>query len=80
MSAELEMTRWCNEHDLPLRTVRTGNDRIVCWFVWWVDAMDRSLPLEDVMDPTRPAIKPCIESYRVVLAQGMMVVEKLPAI
>ena len=79
--SKLEMTQWCNEHDLPMRTIRTADDRIVCWFVWWVDAMDQSLPLEDALadalDPTVPRIKPCIPSFRVVLDQGVMVVDKV---
>ena len=35
--SKFEMTQWCNEHDLPMRAVRTVDDRIVCWFVWWVE-------------------------------------------
>lgn len=29
---------WCDEHDLPMRTIRTGDDRIVCWYTWWIEA------------------------------------------
>ena len=29
-------TPWCEEHDLPMRLVRTGDDRIVCWLAWSV--------------------------------------------
>ncbi len=62
------MTPWCNTHDLPLNRVRTGDDRIVCWFVWWIEAMDRSVPADGVK--IAPKIRGCDPSYRVVLAQG----------
>ena len=64
------MTPWCNEHDIPLRRVRTGDDRIVCWFIWWIEAMDRAVPIEDRF-PYAPA-KGCDPSYRVVLSQGFI--------
>ena len=69
--SKFEMTQWCNEHDLPMRTVRTADDRIVCWFIWWMDAMDRRPPgvsLEEISVP----ILPCDPSFRVVLAQGFV--------
>lgn len=83
LASEVEMTPWCNEHDLPMRTTRTADDRIVCWFIWWVEAQYRIaqvavdadlplLPLEEAL----PHIKPCVPSMRVVLAQGTAVVEK----
>ncbi len=61
------MTPWCNAHDLPLNRVRTGDDRIVCWFAWWIEAMDRSVPADQEMVSK---IRGCDPSYRVVLAQG----------
>ena len=70
MSAELEMTQWCNEHDLPMRTIRTADDRIVCWFIWWREAMEQSIPIEDRFPYDPP--QPCDLSYRVVLAQGFI--------
>lgn len=70
MTSAIELTQWCDEHDLPMRTIRTGDDRIVCWFIWWVDCMERCYPIEDLVDPIRPPIKACIPGYRAVLAQG----------
>ncbi len=65
--SKFKMTQWCNEHDLPMRAVRTADDRIVCWFVWWMDAMDRRA-LDENGDP----ILLCDPSYRVVLTQGFV--------
>ncbi len=76
LASEVVMTQWCNEHDLPMRTIRTGDDRIVCWFIWWVEAMDQLYPMDDFAEDNRPPIKACIPSYRVVLAEGSAVVEK----
>ena len=59
------MTPWCNEHDLPLRRVRTDDDRIMCWFSWWYRAMGTE-------GTDRLLIEACEPSYRVVLAQGFV--------
>ena len=32
-------TPWCDEHDLPMRAIRTADDRIVCWYIWWLEAI-----------------------------------------
>lgn len=32
-------TPWCDEHDLPMRSIRTADDRIVCWYIWWLEAV-----------------------------------------
>ncbi len=34
-----EPTDWCDEHDLPMRGIRTADDRIVCWYIWWLEAI-----------------------------------------
>ena len=47
--------RWCRTHDLPYSKVRTGNDRMVCWWIWWTEAMDRSTP-----GPTHGEQLPCV--------------------
>ncbi len=59
------LVEWCSTHDLPFRTIRTGEDRIVCWFVWWIEAMDRSLNIEDRYDTNH--LEPCFHSSRLVV-------------
>jgi hypothetical protein len=53
-----------------MRRVRTSDDRIVCWFIWWVEAMEHAYPIEMLVgeEDNRPAIKACIPSFRKVLS------------
>ncbi len=43
----VESIRWCETHNLPYSTVRTDDDRMVCWWIWWTEAMDRWSKLKD---------------------------------
>ena len=47
----IESIRWCETHDLPYSTIRTGDDRMVCWWIWWAEAMDRWSKLKDQSFP-----------------------------
>ncbi len=57
-------TAWCDEHNQPMRTIRTGDDRIVCWFVWWTEAMSR--PRFDY-EVAAPEPQPCRPGTRIVI-------------
>lgn len=48
------VTPWCDEHDLPMRLIRTRDDGIVCWFVW------------TYLPDYRFGIRACIEGSRLV--------------
>lgn len=61
---------WCDEHDLPMRNMRTPDDRIVCWFLWWLDAMEQAHGPPNgpaVGEDGRPAVASCRPGSRIVI-------------
>ena len=41
-----EVKQCCDSHDVAIRNIRTGDDRIVCWFIWWSEMAEKAYPTE----------------------------------
>ena len=72
--ADAPRTRWCDEHNLPYSAIRTGDDRMVCWFVWWTEAMDRAA----TSSPVPVVAAPCRSSERIVIEPQALTQEDTP--
>ena len=62
----LHLEQWCEYHEVPYRRVLTNDDRMVCWFSWWVEAMNGE-PLQE----------PCIPGKRAILNVKQLVTESI---
>ena len=62
----LHLEQWCESHEIPYRRVRTSDDRMVCWYSWWREAIDG-----------QPLDAPCIPGKRAILNVNQLVAESI---
>ena len=60
-------TDWCEQHDLPFRTIRTANDRVVCWYIWWYEILERDPEGYIATHPDMTNPLPCRHGERLVV-------------
>lgn len=53
---------WCDFHDEPMRKIRTDDDRIVCWFAWWLETTDTTGRVTAM--PCRPGRRLITKGYQ----------------